>query len=352
MPSSKQRLPLLVCTACLCLSGCSMMGSIMPEGDTPEMQDAHAALYGVGFQKSKSFAWNMLTVAEGGLYSYVGIEQDPNWKTQEQRLQNTKFFRYYMAKDGRPTSSYGFVKDEDLEAEKNKREPESHLSAMASTSRMSGHVKTGLALDVADLFFGRSETSTDGSQSWLTDQFIIFIPQSQFEEPLDAENYLYRQLTEAFTAAVQESRLKSVKVSLIRGCERSRLLVKNTQTNEDLVSLYLRRIKKGIDPEVAGCDSSLFDYLLAHNTADIPAWLNRGQTQKAWFFSRFGNNHLFLTGNGIDLAIRAIRHLPPFFYLYIAPRHQNLKIVSKGMLYDNQSVHPLRKPKNSEKPTW
>lgn len=329
-----------------------MMGNIMPEGDTPEMQDAHAALYGDGFQKSKSFAWNMLTVAEGGHASYVGIEQDPNWKTQEQRLQNTKFFRYYMAKDGRPTSSYGFVKDEDLEAAKNKREPESHLSAMASTSRMAGHVKTGLALEVADLFFGRSDTSTDAIQSWLTDQFIIFIPQSQFAEPLDAENYLYRQLTEAFTAAVKESGLKSVQVSLVRGCERSQILVRNTETDEALVSLYLRRIKKGIDPEVTGCDTSMFDYLLAHNTADIPTWLNRGQTEKAWFFSHFGNNHLFLTGNGIDLAKRAIRHLPPFFYLYIAPRQHDLKIVSKGMLYDNQSVYPLRKPKNSEKPTW
>ncbi len=316
-----------------------------------------------GFNTDKSFAHNvlhqMVHVVAMNDFTY---EDDPDQFNAT--LQDPKFYFYYWKPIEEATNSKKFEAPKPVACTYTRsRQKELQGDMARSVTSFGGPSVFSAAASVYSLFTlgdvscpENDKHLIDPYYDFMSDQVLIYVPQSKYPNAHEAEQSVYEAIKTAFEKGAPSVSKEPIQFKLEKGCERNRIRAfMKDDPNDVLMELYLGRLVMG-DETIPNCEKPTLSFLMPERSLDVLAYMNHGVKEKAWVFSHDFDSHLFLKGFGYKYLKAAARYLPDGYFFYRAPRfaydkHGNQQPVPP-YIYDNKGEHQFKKPVKSEMPVF
>ena len=338
----------------LTLAGCASL-SDSEASKTPEQYNQKIKFL-TDYSPTDSYAQNIVSMMFEDIAAFH-FDQ----KTSEANENESDYSGYL--KPAEATKSWGFEKvaPKVVKHVNNDKGAISEGLAVESTHfNTSGNASAGIALWLLSKVTDQSSSSTevikphhDPGFDFLSDQILVYLPKAMYDTEADAENFLYTQLKTALEKGGNEVIKGGVAVTVERGCERTKITgTLNDAKKSTWLELYLARLDNG--DVVPKCEKTI--HLRGEQIKSMPIYLkdrNGGffDFGMAWTFSRKGDSHLFVKGQGARILTASAKYFPDRTYVYIAPRQKNGVLVAPFLL-DRYGTHKFGAPTQSTIPSW
>lgn len=347
-------LTLSVLSSLTVLSGCSTVSGTT-EPQTPDQYNQKIKFL-TDYSPSQSYARNIVSLMFEDINAFHFDDQQPISDNDD-----SDYSGYLSPTEA--TKSWGFEKVQPQvikHVNNDKGAISEGLAGEASLFNMEGNASTGLALWLLSKVTDQSSSSTevikprhDPGFDYLSDQILVFLPKASYDTEADAENFLYEQMRTALEKGGNQVIKSGVTVTVDRGCERTKITgTLNDAKKSTWLELYLARLDNS--DVVPKCEKSI--HLRGEQVKSMPIYLkNRDggffDFGMAWTFSRKGDSHLFVKGQGARILTAAAKYFPDRTYVYIAPRQKNGTLVAPYLL-DRHGTHKFGAPAHSTIPSW
>lgn len=346
-------LPLTLASV-LILNGCaSFSGSEEPA--TPEQYNQKIKFL-TDYSPTDSYAQNIVSLMFEDINAFHFDSPQANSESDD-----SDYSGYLSPTEA--TKSWGFEKvaPKVIKHVNNNKGPISEgLKGESELFTMEGNGSTGLALWLLSKVTDQSSSSTevikprhDPGFDYLSDQILVYLPKTTYDKESDAENFLYDSLKVALEKGGKEVFKAGVSISVERGCERTKITgTLNDAKKTTWLELYLARLDNS--DVVPTCEKSI--HTSGEQIKGMPIYLKDRDGGffdfgMAWTFSRKGDSHLFVKGQGVRILTAAAKYFPERTYIYIAPRQKN-GILVPPILLDKYGTHKFGAPAQSTIPAW
>lgn len=347
-------LTLSVLSSLTVLSGCgTVSGTTEPQ--TPDQYNQKIKFL-TDYSPSQSYARNIVSLMFEDINAFHFDDRQPISDNDD-----SDYSGYLSPTEA--TKSWGFekVQPQVIKQVNNDKGAISEGLATESTHfNTAGNAKAGIALWLLSKVTDQSSSSTevikprhDPGFDYLSDQILVFLPKASYDTEADAENFLYEQMRIALEKGGNQVIKSGVTVTVDRGCERTKITgTLNDAKKSTWLELYLARLDNS--DVVPKCEKSI--HLRGEQVKSMPTYLKDRDGGffdfgMAWTFSRKGDSHLFVKGQGARILTAAAKYFPDRTYVYIAPRQKNGALVAPFLL-DRYGTHKFGAPTQSTIPDW